>query len=121
PAPAEEETATEDQAAAPQKKKKTKVESRASSIVGAKDLTQEEYDEISQRKKMGKTMTDENLQADKHYWHNFFWTNELDEAVLNNFLCGTSPLHNYVGLIDRNHDAEDNLKSEKQLSKIEIV
>jgi len=49
-------------------------------------------------------------------------TNEMDEAVLNHFLYGTSPLQKYIGLIDtRNHEAEDNLKSEKQLSKIEIV
>ncbi|MFM7983219.1 MAG: hypothetical protein ACKPKO_28255, partial [Candidatus Fonsibacter sp.] len=41
---------------------------------------------------------------------------------MNNFLYSTSPLNNYVGLIDaRNHDAEDNLKSEKKLSNIEIV
>ncbi|MFM7984858.1 MAG: hypothetical protein ACKPKO_36615, partial [Candidatus Fonsibacter sp.] len=39
PAPASEETATEDQAAAPQKNN-TKVETRASCIAGAKDLTQ---------------------------------------------------------------------------------
>ncbi|MFM7981515.1 MAG: hypothetical protein ACKPKO_19575, partial [Candidatus Fonsibacter sp.] len=101
---------------------KTKVESKASSIASATDLTQEEYDEISQRKKIGKTTTDENLQCDKHYWQNFFLTNELGESVLKNFLYGTNPLQNYVGLIDnRNHDQEDNLKSEKQLSKIEIV
>ncbi|MFM7984859.1 MAG: hypothetical protein ACKPKO_36620, partial [Candidatus Fonsibacter sp.] len=44
----------------------------------------------------------------------------MDEAVLNNLLYGTNPLQNFVGLIDnRNHDAEDNLKSEKQLSNIE--
>ncbi|MFM7977783.1 MAG: hypothetical protein ACKPKO_00570, partial [Candidatus Fonsibacter sp.] len=56
---------------------------------------------------MGKTATDENLQADKRYWHNFFLTNKLDEVVLNNFLYGTNPLQNYVGLIDaRNHDTE---------------
>ena len=47
------------------------MECRASSIVGAKDLSQEEYDEISQQKKIGKTTTDENLQAEKHYVHNF--------------------------------------------------
>ena len=42
--------------------------------------------------------------------------------MLKNFLYGTNPLHNYVGLIDaRNHDAEGNLKSEKQLAKTEIV
>ncbi|MFM7990581.1 MAG: hypothetical protein ACKPKO_65800, partial [Candidatus Fonsibacter sp.] len=89
PAPAEEPPA-EDQAA-PQRNKTT-VESRASSIVGAKDLAQEEYYEISQRKKMGKTMTDENLQADKHYWQNFVLTNEIDEAVLNNFLLRHQPV-----------------------------
>ncbi|MFM7978827.1 MAG: hypothetical protein ACKPKO_05880, partial [Candidatus Fonsibacter sp.] len=88
PGPAEEDPATEDQAAAPQKNK-TKVESRASSIVGAKDPTHEEYEEISHRKKIGKTTTDENLQCDKHYWQNFFLTNKLGESVLKNFLYGT--------------------------------
>ena len=49
-------------------------------------------------------------------------TNEVDEAALKNFLYGANPLHNYIGLIDtRNHEAEDNLKSEQQLAKIEIV
>ncbi|MFM7985664.1 MAG: hypothetical protein ACKPKO_40765 [Candidatus Fonsibacter sp.] len=49
-------------------------------------------------------------------------TNEFDEEVLKNFLYGTNLLQNYVGLIDvRNHYAEDNLKSEKHLSNIEIV
>ncbi|MFM7987912.1 MAG: hypothetical protein ACKPKO_52225, partial [Candidatus Fonsibacter sp.] len=83
---------------------------------------QEEYDEISQRNNIGKTTTDENLQADKHYWQNFFLTNELDEAVLNNFLYGTNPLHNYARLIgNSNHESEDNLKSDNQLSKIDIA
>ncbi|MFM7979206.1 MAG: hypothetical protein ACKPKO_07805, partial [Candidatus Fonsibacter sp.] len=49
-------------------------------------------------------------------------TNEIDEAVLDNFLYGTNLLQNYVGLIDtRNYEAEDNLNSEKQHSNIEIV
>ncbi|MFM7983125.1 MAG: hypothetical protein ACKPKO_27775, partial [Candidatus Fonsibacter sp.] len=113
-APAEEDLAAEDQVAAPQKNN-TKVASRACSIVGTKDLAQDEYDEISQRKKMGKTTTDENLQADKRYWQNLFLTNELDEAVLKNFLYGTNPLH-VVGIIDnRNHDNEDNHKSDEVL------
>ncbi|MFM7988222.1 MAG: hypothetical protein ACKPKO_53805, partial [Candidatus Fonsibacter sp.] len=60
--------------------------------MGAKDLSQEEHDEISQRKQMGKTTTDEKLQTEKHYWQNFFLTNELDEAALKNFLYGTNPL-----------------------------
>ncbi|MFM7978708.1 MAG: hypothetical protein ACKPKO_05280, partial [Candidatus Fonsibacter sp.] len=108
PTPTEEYSSTDDQPATPQKKK-TKVESRASIIVSAKDLTHEEYEEISHRNNIGKTTTDENLQCDKHYWQNFFLTNTLDESVLKNFLYGTNPLQNYVGLIDaRNHDKEDN-------------
>ncbi len=43
PTPTEEENATDDQPTTPQKKK-TKIESRASSIANAKDLTPEEYD-----------------------------------------------------------------------------
>ena len=45
-APAEEQATPE--------RKKTKVERRASSIANAKDLTQDEYDEVSKRKKMVK-------------------------------------------------------------------
>ncbi|MFM6278941.1 MAG: hypothetical protein ACKN9K_11420 [Dolichospermum sp.] len=90
-------------AAAPQRKK-TKAERRASSILGAKDLSQDEYDNICKRKQMRKTTTDENLQAERHYWQNFFLTNEVDEAMLNNFLYGTNLLQNYIGFIDnRNH------------------
>ena len=107
---------------APPQRKKTKVESKASSIITAKDLTQEEYEEISERKRIGKTTTEENLQAEKHYWQRFFLTKELEEKSLKSFLYGTNPLNNYVSLIDnRNHEAEDNLKSEKQLAKIDIV
>ena len=98
------------------------MESKASSIVTAKDLTQDEYEGISERKRMGKTTTDENLQAEKHSWQKFFLTKELEEKSLKSFLYGTNPLNNYVSLIDtRNHEAEDNLKSEKQLAKIDIV
>ena len=102
--------------------KNTKAEQKVSNILEAKDLTHDEYEEISKRKKMGKTTTDENLQAEKHYWQRFFLTKELDAKALNNFVYGTNPFYNYLGLIDtRNHKAEDNLKSEKQLENIEIV
>ena len=71
---------------------------------------------------MGNTTTDDNFQAEKHYWQNFFLTKELDETVLNNFIYDASPFYNYLGLIDvNNHLAEDNLKSEKHLENIEVV
>ena len=88
----------------------------------AKDLAHDEYEEIPKRKKMGNTTTEENLQAEKHYWQNFFLAQELDAKALNNFIYGTNPFYNYLGLIyTRNHKAEGNMKSEKQLEKIEIV
>jgi stalled ribosome alternative rescue factor ArfA len=71
---------------------------------------------------MGKTTTDENLQAEKHYWQRFFLTKELEEKSLKSFLYGTNPLNNYVGLIDsRNHEAEDNLRSDKQIEKVKVA
>ncbi|MFM7983225.1 MAG: hypothetical protein ACKPKO_28285, partial [Candidatus Fonsibacter sp.] len=46
----------------------------------------------------------------------------MDEAGLHNFIYGTNPFYNYLGLINvKNHLAEDNLKSEKHLEKTEVV
>ena len=71
---------------------------------------------------MGKTTTEENLESEKHYWQTFFLTKELGGKALNNFIYGTNPFYNYLGLIDtRNHKAEGNLKSEKQHDKIHII
>ena len=111
----------EEEDAAP-RRKKTKAEQKVSNILEAKDLAHDEYEEISKRKKMGKSTTEENLQAEKHYWQTFFLTNDLDGKARNNFIYGTNPSYNYLGLIDtRNHKAEDNLKSERQLERIGIV
>jgi hypothetical protein len=75
----------------------------------AKGLTHDENEEISKRKKMGKTTTDENLQAEKHYWQKFFLAQELDGKTLNNFIYGVNPFYKNLGLIDTsNHKAEDN-------------
>ncbi len=43
-----------------------------SNIVEAKDLSHEQYEDISNRKKTDNTTTDNDLQAEKHYWQNFF-------------------------------------------------
>ena len=99
------------------------MECRASSVVAAKDLSQEEYLDTSKRMNMGKTTTNNNLQAYRHHWQNFCLTNKLGEAVLKNFLYWHQPVATkLVGLIDtKNYEAEGNLKSERQLSSIDIV
>ena len=56
----------EEEQAAPQRKK-TKAEQKVTNILEAKDLSHEEYEDISKRKNMGKTTAEENLQAEKHY------------------------------------------------------
>jgi hypothetical protein len=45
---------------------------KITAIMEAKDLTPEEYEEIANRKKAGKTTTQENFQAEKHFWQRFF-------------------------------------------------
>ncbi|MFM7987010.1 MAG: hypothetical protein ACKPKO_47620, partial [Candidatus Fonsibacter sp.] len=84
--------------AAPQRNKPKK-ECKVSNIVESTNLPTRGTI-LFQRNKMGKTTTDENLQVEKHYWQNCFLTKELDEAVLNNFIYGTNPFYNYLGLID---------------------
>ena len=46
---------------------------------------------------MRKTTTLEILQAEKHSWQNCFLTKNA--AVRKNFLCDTSPFHNYLAFV----------------------
>ena len=85
-------------------------------------MAPEEYERLRLRKKIGKTTTQENLQAEKFYWQQFFSTGKLDEDVLPNFLYGNNPFRKFLSLVDvQNHRAEDNLRSEKFLEKVRIV
>ena len=67
------------------KKKKTKKNAKIEQILTARDLTYEEFEELSFKKRAGKTTTQENLQVDKWYWRDFFETTELKEEILQNF------------------------------------
>ena len=91
-------------------------------ILTAKDLTNEEYEELSLKKKMGKTITEENLQCEKKYWQRELLTDELNEDILLNWIYGQNPLRNFLSLVDlENHEAEDNLRSDKQIEKVKVV
>ena len=84
--------------------------------------TYEEFEELSLKKRAGKTTTQENLQVDKWYWQDFFETTELKEEILQNFAFDQNPFKNFLALIDvENHHAEDNLKSDKQLERVKVV
>ena len=104
------------------KKKKTKKNVKIEQILTAKDLTLEEYEELSLKKKMGKTTTQENLQVEKRFWQNYFLTSDLKEEILQNFVYDQNPFNNFLALIDlKNHYAEDNIKSDKQLERVKVV
>ena len=104
------------------KKKKTKKQAKVEEIMTAKDLTDDEYEELSLKKKMGKTTTEENLQCEKRYWQRELLTSDLKEEILQNFIYGQNPLRNFLSLVDlENHEAEDNLRSDKQIEKVKVV
>jgi hypothetical protein len=95
---------------------------KISAILEAKDLTPEEYEEIAARKKAGKTTTQENFRAEKHFWQRFFLTSDLDEKILKEFMFDCNPFYNFLSLIDlRNHRAQGNLKSEHHLERVRLV
>jgi hypothetical protein len=60
-------------------------------IMNAEDLSETEFEELSQNKKAGKTTTAENFKVEKQYWQNFFLTNDLDEGLLKNFMFDENP------------------------------
>ena len=74
--------------AAPQRNN-NKADQKVSNFLEAKDLAHDEYEDISKRTSMGEATTEDNLQAEKHYWQNFLLTKELEEAELNNLLYYT--------------------------------
>jgi hypothetical protein len=112
----------EEQEGAKQKKKKSKKNAKIEQILTAKDLDEDEFEELSLKKKAGKTTTAENYQVEKHYWQKRFSTKDVKEEILVNFLYGQDPFKNFLALIDQdNHRAEDNLRSDKQLEKVQVI
>jgi hypothetical protein len=108
---------------AEQKTKKTKTKNyKIDAILQAKDLTNDEFDELSEKKKAGKTTTEQNYQVDKHYWKRHLATKTLDEDVLKAFVFNKHLLANFLAMIDeQNHEVEDNLRSSKLLEQVQIV
>lgn len=87
---------------------------RLQSILQAPRITQTEYEEISLRKKQGKTTTEENFKADRRYWERYLVQQELEPDLLLEFLYDANPLDHFLGLVDiRNHEKQDNLRSAK--------
>ncbi len=101
------------------KKKRTKKNAKIEQILTARDLTRGEYEELSLKKRAGKTATQESLPR---LWQNYFLTSERKEGILQKFIDDQNPFKNFLALIDlENHHVEDNLKSDKQLERVEVA
>jgi hypothetical protein len=104
------------------KAKEPRVNYRLQSILQAKDITREECDVLSTKKKMGKTTTEENFQVAKFIWKRYLVQDELQADLLVEFLYDNNPLENFLSLIDmRNHKREDNLRSAKFVERSETT
>ena len=91
-------------------------------ILQAKQISWSEYEELSSRKKAGKTTTEENFQVERFFWQRYLVQKEPEPELLLEFLYDNNPLNNFVSLVDiRNHKKEDNLRSAKFVERVETV
>ncbi len=82
-------------------KRGTKKNAKVEQILTAKDLTLDVYEELSLKKKTGKTTTEEQVQ---------------------NFILDQNPFNNFLSLVDsEKYQAEDNLKSDKHFRKVKVA
>jgi hypothetical protein len=85
---------------------------KVSAILEAPDISSEQYAEMSERKRQGKTTTEENNKCEKHFWQKFLVMSELNEDILKDHLFQRNLFRNFLSLVDlKNHVREDNLRS----------
>jgi hypothetical protein len=95
---------------------------RVAAVMEAQDITSDQFEDLTMKKKQGKTTTEENFQVDKHYWQRHLATKELDEGVLKEHMFGDGLLWSFLSLIDmNNYKKQDNLKSARHVEKVELV
>ena len=59
---------------------------KVSAVLEAPEINIDEFEELSAKKKQGKTTTEQNFKVEKHFWQRFLATKDLDEAVLKAFM-----------------------------------
>ena len=81
-------------------KKTTKKNLKAEQITSAKDLTYEEFEELSPKKKAGNTTTEENLRVDKWHHQDYLATDVLKKDILVAHIYGENPYESFLALVD---------------------
>jgi hypothetical protein len=103
-------------------KKDPRTNYKLQSIIDAPDITRDEYDELSLKKKQGLTTTDENFKVDKYFWKKMLVQDTLDPDLLVEFMYDINPLNNFLALIDiKNHKEENNLRSYKTVERVNTI
>ena len=69
----------------------------------APDITNDEYDELSVRKKQGKTTTEENFKVEKRFWQRYLAQEELERDLLKHFMYDSNPFYHFIALVDINN------------------
>ena len=93
------------------KTKDARTNYKIESLLKAPDITTEEYNELSRRKKQGKTTTEENSKVDKRFWQRYLVQEELEPDLLKRFMFDNNPLDHFIALVDiNNHQKEDKSK-----------
>jgi hypothetical protein len=88
----------------------------------APDIDHDEYEDLSAKKKHGKTTTEENYKCERHFWQSFLDTKELDEDVVKAHMFQPGLFRNFLSLIDmRNYIKQDNLSSAKHVERVGLM
>jgi len=95
---------------------------KLAAIMEAPDIDHDEYEDLSAKKKHGKTTVEENYKCERHYWQSYLGTKELDEDVVKAHMYKQGLLWNFLSLIDmRNYIKQDNLSSAKHVERVGLM
>jgi hypothetical protein len=98
-----------------------KANSKIVNTMEAKEIEEDEYEDLRRKRKAGKTTSEENFAIEKHYWQKFFVSQELDEKLLKHYMYD-NVFNNFLGLVDlENHRKVDTLESQRFVERVGLV
>ena len=98
-----------------------KATSKIVNTMEAKEIDDNEYEQLRRKRRAGKTTSEENFAVEKHYWQKFFVSQELDEKLLKHYMYD-NVFNNFLGLIDLdNHRKVDTLESQRFMERVGLV
>jgi hypothetical protein len=107
---------------AEKEKKEKKPNYKVEAVLQAEDISAQQYEDLTLKKKRGETTSEENFQVERHFWQRYLATRELDEKLLKEYMFNPQLLKNFTSLIDiKNHEKQDNLRSANHQEAVQLV